>query len=560
MSTEVLSPARANSRASVLDPLLSKSTLTIPETRPREGSVASNSASSVRSVSSRPESVASRSQNDSYEYDAAPQAPPIPGFVVASSKRNADFHELFPNVPEGDYLVQDYGCAWHREIMIQGRLYISENHLCFYANIFGWITSVTLPFLDVSAIEKRMTAYVIPNAILINTFGGTEYTFASFLTRDTVYDLMQSLWRPSQPAAGQIEGNNKDDSGEAEVVGEDDAAGSTDSPTGHKPTECACGKNGEHYATIVADYKLPGTPEKIYGLMFKDPFLLDFMKNNQKLIDVQISEWTPKEPDSPLVAREMSFIKPLSGGLGPKQTKCEIKDEVVHSDFDDYVSVLTTTRTPDVPSGSVFSVKTRVCLTWAGAASTRCVVTSTVEWTGRSFIKAVIDRSAIDGQKQHHQDLEKAMRKHIAAHRSEFIPQGAAIQEAEATNGAITPDETLEVKSQTSSPTQETSQIAAILQLIRQLAQDAFTQIKEIPSTHALGLLVLVLALSNIWSLLRPIPEPRIPGDAQALKARAKAEKKGRIDVRVEIRELRRSMEMIEKRLERIEASLGDLD
>ncbi|KAJ1307904.1 hypothetical protein OPQ81_001982 [Rhizoctonia solani] len=520
MSTEVLSPVRPNSRASVLDPQLSKATLTIPESRPREGSVASNSGGSVKSVSSRSESVVAQSPTDSYDYEGAPQAPPIPGFVVASSKRNADFHELFPNVPEGDYLVQDYGCAWHREILVQGRLYISENHLCFYANIFGWITSLTIPFLDVTAIEKRMTAYVIPNAILIKTL------------------------RPHAKFVAPITASS----------------GSGDSLTEHKVTECACGKNGEHYSTVVADYKLPGTPEKIYGLMFKDPFLLDFLKNDQKLIDVQISEWTPKESDSLLTTREMSFIKPLSGGLGPKQTKCEIKEETLHIDFDDYVSVLTTTRTPDVPSGSVFSVKTRVCLTWAGSASTRCVVTSTVDWTGRSFIRAVIDRSAIDGQKQHHQDLEKAMRKHITAHRSDFVPKGAAIQDAEASNGAVTPDGNSKSKTPELSPTKETSQVATVLQLVPQIVQGAFNQIKQISSTHALGLLVLVLALSNIWSLLRPIPEPRMPGDAQALKARLKAEKKGKIDVRVEIRELRRSMEMIEKRLERIEASLSTLD
>jgi hypothetical protein len=46
----------------------------------------------------------------------------------------------------------DYGCALQREILIQGRLYISEHHLSFYANIFGWVTSVsrsppTPPFL-----------------------------------------------------------------------------------------------------------------------------------------------------------------------------------------------------------------------------------------------------------------------------------------------------------------------------------------------------------------------------------------------------------------------------
>ena len=93
-------------------------------------------------------------------------------------------------------------------------------------------------------------------------------------------------------------------------------------------------------------------------------------------------------PDNPtLLSRNMSYIKPLSGAVGPRQTKCELRDEVVHSDFDEYVTVLTTTRTPDVPSGGVFSVKTRICMTWASNISTRVYITTQVEWTGRSFIK-----------------------------------------------------------------------------------------------------------------------------------------------------------------------------
>lgn len=31
---------------------------------------------------------------------------PVTGFAVASSKRNADFHELFQDIPEGDYLIE----------------------------------------------------------------------------------------------------------------------------------------------------------------------------------------------------------------------------------------------------------------------------------------------------------------------------------------------------------------------------------------------------------------------------------------------------------------------
>lgn len=31
---------------------------------------------------------------------------PVTGFAVASNRRNADFHELFKRVPDGDYLIE----------------------------------------------------------------------------------------------------------------------------------------------------------------------------------------------------------------------------------------------------------------------------------------------------------------------------------------------------------------------------------------------------------------------------------------------------------------------
>ena len=40
------------------------------------------------------------------DMDLADDVIPVTGFAVASNKRNADFHELFPAVPEGDYLIE----------------------------------------------------------------------------------------------------------------------------------------------------------------------------------------------------------------------------------------------------------------------------------------------------------------------------------------------------------------------------------------------------------------------------------------------------------------------
>jgi hypothetical protein len=102
-----------------------------------------------------------------------------------------------------------------------------------------------------------------------------------------------------------------------------------------------------------------------------------------------MSDWSPASPGSKLLIRNMSYIKPLNASLGPKQTKCEITDETVHFDLDSYISTVSTTRTPDVPSGGVFSVKTRTCVMWASPVSSRVIVTTQIEWTGRSFIKGV---------------------------------------------------------------------------------------------------------------------------------------------------------------------------
>lgn len=127
----------------------------------------------------------------------------------------------------------------------------------------------------------------------------------------------------------------------------------------------------------------------------------------------------------------MSYIKPLNGSIGPKQTKCEIVDQTDHNDPDNYISMITTTRTPEVPSGTVFSVKTRTCLTWAGPWSTKVLVTTQVDWTGRSFIKGIIEKSAVDGQKTYHSALEKRMRKYMKEHPSEFKGEGVEEEAAE---------------------------------------------------------------------------------------------------------------------------------
>ena len=96
----------------------------------------------------------------------------LTGFAVASHRCNSEFHELFHNVPEMEKVTSpllytlfnlfvDYGCVLQRETLIQGHLYISENHICFHANIFGWITDFCQSIVIRNKTDSKNTSVAI---------------------------------------------------------------------------------------------------------------------------------------------------------------------------------------------------------------------------------------------------------------------------------------------------------------------------------------------------------------------------------------------------------------
>lgn len=90
--------------------------------------------------------------------------------------------------------MTDYSCALQREILVQGRLYVTQNYLCFYANIFRWEKCICIKWKDVSAVVKGKTAKVIPNAILIST-ESEKLFFTTFTTRDKAFMMLFRVWQ-----------------------------------------------------------------------------------------------------------------------------------------------------------------------------------------------------------------------------------------------------------------------------------------------------------------------------------------------------------------------------
>lgn len=403
----------------------------------------------------------------------------LTGFAVASNKRNKDFHQLFRSVPEDDFLIEDYSAALQRDILLHGRLYVSEGHICFSSNILGWVTNLVISFDEVVSVEKKSTAVIFPNAIVISTLNARNI-FASFVARDSTYDLLIGIWKIShpnlksslngirldeggtgdktevaeaEPSDGETDGDSED-----EVYDEDDdddagsftdegmlastagselgggtlsrkpsanAVGSSSPPTGaatkgtesadsvvagaavssefpgaptHEPTQCT--EPGEHYDRPLTDTTIPAPLGKVYSMMFgpaSGAFMRKWLVEDQKSRELNYVD-DKVGLDNEHTTFTFDYIKPLNGAVGPRQTKCITTNTVKAFDLEKSISIDCSTQTPDVPSGNVFTTKTRYCLMWGPGNSTRMIATCAIEWTGKSWLKGPIEKGANDGQ------------------------------------------------------------------------------------------------------------------------------------------------------------------
>lgn len=116
--------------------------------------------------------------------------------VLASTYKSKceEFRKLFKTIPSNERLLMDYSCALQKDILVHGRMFITEGWLCFYANIFKWETLLTIRFKDVTAITKERTIRFIPNAIQIST-DSEKFFFTSFMSREKSFLLLFRIWQ-----------------------------------------------------------------------------------------------------------------------------------------------------------------------------------------------------------------------------------------------------------------------------------------------------------------------------------------------------------------------------
>ncbi|XP_037550236.1 protein Aster-C [Nematolebias whitei] len=119
---------------------------------------------------------------------SVPQAP-----LQSYKQRLEEFRRLFKELPESEMLILDYPCALQRDILLQGRLYLSMNWVCFYSNVFRG-TKIMLTLRDITSISREKIARLIPNAIQICT-NTEKFFFTSFSARERSYQSVYRMWQ-----------------------------------------------------------------------------------------------------------------------------------------------------------------------------------------------------------------------------------------------------------------------------------------------------------------------------------------------------------------------------
>ncbi|XP_056149214.1 GRAM domain-containing protein 2B isoform X2 [Lampris incognitus] len=108
------------------------------------------------------------------------------------SKTNSQYHKLFKEISREELLRQSYTCALQKDILYQGRLFVSDNWICFHSNVFGKDIKIAIPVVSITNIKKTKTAILVPNALVIAT-ANDRYMLVSLLSRDNTYKFLMSV-------------------------------------------------------------------------------------------------------------------------------------------------------------------------------------------------------------------------------------------------------------------------------------------------------------------------------------------------------------------------------
>ena len=365
--------------------------------------------------------------------------------------RRKEFKDLFGSISPGSRFVVDYSCAYHKDILHQGRIYVTTTSCSFYSYIFGFENKVTIPWSEVVTITKEKTAIFIPNAIQIST-ADNKYFFASFVDRDSSHMMLTRLW---QAVAGDNPLTDEDvdqiiacEYGEGDEADIDNSLNDDEDIAAHDISVSDKEQNNNNSNSkavslaqwlrdcdgdVVIDKTFARSKAELFRLVYSnDNFYFNFQKE-RGTTELDIGDW--EEGEAGVKEREVSYNMELNNPVGPK--KCQVKESQVLRDVDGdkMLTVDTLADNSGVPYADSFSVLTHNCLLETGPDSSRLIAKAEIKFKKElwGFLKDKIQTNAWAGIKDYYSSLSNALEMY-----SEAEPQQARLQTKMKTRQSVT--------------------------------------------------------------------------------------------------------------------------
>ncbi|KAJ3118756.1 hypothetical protein HDU96_009345 [Phlyctochytrium bullatum] len=111
-------------------------------------------------------------------------------------KRDRELHNLLKSVPQSDHVIDVFTVALQKELALQGKIYITQNRICFHSNILGFVNVLVIHLTSIKSIVK-VKGGPFHSSINVETLDGM-YNFKTFLKDDTkIYGALRTCWQNS---------------------------------------------------------------------------------------------------------------------------------------------------------------------------------------------------------------------------------------------------------------------------------------------------------------------------------------------------------------------------
>ncbi|XP_061550015.1 GRAM domain-containing protein 2A-like isoform X2 [Phycodurus eques] len=121
-------------------------------------------------------------------------------------KHNKHFHKLFQEIPEGENPIHTFICALQKEVLYHGKLFISENYVCFFSSVLLKETKVLIPISSIQEVKKHGSAF---SMLSIQTADEEKYFLISVKNREMCYNLLQPVYSHVQSSVPRTGGSAK---------------------------------------------------------------------------------------------------------------------------------------------------------------------------------------------------------------------------------------------------------------------------------------------------------------------------------------------------------------